>query len=118
MASLSNVGENKTRLWRVAWDDETTPRHAVGMKWNTMKAQSETQSLGVTLITSCPAFDTVQGRQLNMEERIALTTKPKRDSRDRLQHGRLPDEVELTVGMEVIVTFNVSTDLNMANEAR
>ena len=79
----------------------------------------KTQSLGVTLIPSCLAFDTVQGRQLNMKERIALATKPKRDSRDRWhEYGRLPDEVALAVGMEVMVTFNVSADLNMANGAR
>ena len=95
-----------------------TPRHAVRMKWNSMTAQSKTRGLGLTLLT-CPAFDTVEGRPLNLEEKVALATKPKRGSRNkRHEHGGLPDEVELALGMEVMVTFNVSTNLDMANGAR
>ena len=95
-----------------------TPRHAVRMKWNSMKAHTKTRGIGLTLIT-CPAFDTVQGRQLNVNEKYALATKPKKGSRDRRhEHGGLPDEVELAIGMEVMVTFNVATDLDLANGAR
>ena len=95
-----------------------TPRHAVRMKWNSMTAQSKTWGLGLTLLM-CAAFDTVEGRPLNLEEKVALATKPKRGSRNkRHEHGGLPDEVELALGMEVMVTFNVSTNLDMANGAR
>ena len=45
-----------------------------------------------------------------------LATKPKTGSRNkRHQRGGLPDEVELAPGL---VTFNISTDLGMANRAR
>ena len=59
-----------------------TLRHAVRMKWNSMTARSKTRGLGLTLII-CPAFDTVQGRKLNMEEKVVLATKPKRGSRNK-----------------------------------
>ena len=60
-----------------------------------------------------------QGLTLNMEEKFALATKPKRGSRNkRHEHGRLPNEVELALGMKVMVTFNVSTNLDMTNGAR
>ena len=45
--------------------------------------------------------------------------EPKKGSRDRRhEHGGLPDEVELAIGMEVMVTFNVAMDLDLANGAR
>ena len=95
-----------------------TPRHAVRMKWNSMTAQSKTRGLRLTLLL-CPAFDSVGGRPLNLEEKVALATKPKRGSRNkRHEHGGLPDEVELALGMEVMVTFNVSTNLDLVNGAR
>ena len=88
------------------------------MKWNSIKAQSKTRTLGLTPI-ACPAFDTVHERQLNMDEKYLLATKPSRSSRDRQhEHGGLPDEVELVVGIEVMVTFNIATDLDLANGAR
>lgn len=53
-----------------------------------------------------------------MDEKYALATTPKIGSRDqRHEHGGLPNEVELAVGMEVMVTFNVATDLDLANGA-
>jgi len=60
----------------------------------------------------------VQGRQLTLEEKFAVAAKPK-TGRGKNHHDRagLADEVEVAVGMEVMVTFNVSTDLDVANGA-
>ena len=52
------------------------PRHAVRMKWNSMSAKARTQLHGISLI-NCRAFDTIQGRQLTLEERFAVAAKPK-----------------------------------------
>ena len=53
-----------------------------------------------------------------MQERYALAAPPKRGSKDRQhEHGGLPDSVELTTGVEVMVISNVSTDLVMTNGA-
>ncbi|KIN92635.1 hypothetical protein M404DRAFT_115437, partial [Pisolithus tinctorius Marx 270] len=81
-----------------------TPRHAVRIKWNMMAVKSRTQSQGVTLFT-CPAVDTVDGRQLTLEEQFAVAAKPKGSrGRSRQERGGLPDEVHLAIGMEVMVT--------------
>ena len=56
---------------------------------------------------------------MNLEEKVALATKPKRHSRNKWhKQGGLSDKVELAQGMEVMVTFNISTNLDMANRAR
>ena len=57
-----------------------TPRHAVGMKRNSMKAHSKTWALRLTLIT-CSAFDSIQGLRLNINKKYALATKPNKRSR-------------------------------------
>ena len=60
-----------------------------------MTALSKTRGLGLTLII-CPAFDIVQGRQLSLEEKVALATKLKRGSRNkRREHGELPTKWNL-----------------------
>ncbi|KIO05032.1 hypothetical protein M404DRAFT_100727, partial [Pisolithus tinctorius Marx 270] len=50
---------------------------------------------------------------------FAVAAKPK-GSRGRLrqERGGLADEVHVAIGMEVMVTFDVSTGLDMANGAR
>ena len=80
-----------------------TLRHAVQMKLNSMTALSKTRGLGLTPII-CPALVIVQGRQLNLEEKVALGTKLKRGSRNkRYKHQWwITDEVELALGMEVM----------------
>jgi len=109
-----------TDFTTLPWKDAVlvTPRHAVRMKWNSWIAKVRTQSDGMTLI-NCPAFDTIQGRRLTLEEKFAVATKAKTGrGRNRREHGGLADEVDIAVGMEVMVTFNVSTDLDVANGAR
>ncbi len=34
------------------------------------------------------------------------------------EHGNLPDEVTVSVGMSVMITFNVETNMEMANGSR
>ena len=53
-----------------------------------MTALSNTCGLRLTQIT-CPAFDTVQGRQLKLDEKFALEIKPKRGDRNK-QHEHDP----------------------------
>lgn len=53
-----------------------------------------------------------------MQEKYTLATLPKRGSKDRRhEYGGLPDEVE-PIAMGMVVTFNVSTDLDIGNGAR
>ena len=56
---------------RTPWSEAVfvTPQHAVRMKWNSMTV----------------------GRQLNLEEKVALATKPKKGSRNKQhEHHGLP----------------------------
>jgi len=102
------------------WSDAllVTPRHAVHMKWNLMCTKARTQAHGQTLI-NCPAMDTIQGRKLTLEERFAVAAKPKTGrGKNWQEHAGLADEVDIAIGMEVMVTFNVSMDLDVANGAR
>lgn len=60
--------------------------------------------------------DTIQGHQLTLEEKFAIAAKPKIDQgKNWHERAGLADEVEIAIGMEVMVTFNVSTDLDVAN---
>jgi len=95
------------------------PRHAVRMKWNSMCAKARSLAQGLSLI-NCPTFDTIiQGRLLTLEEKFAVAAKPKTGrGRNRRERAGLADEVDIAIGMEVMVTFNVSTDLDVANGAR
>lgn len=63
--------------------------------------------------------DTIQGRQLTLEEKFAIAAKPKiGQGKNWHERAGLADEVEIAIGMEVMVTFNVSTDLDVANGAQ
>ena len=88
------------------------------MKWNSRSVKTRAHALGLSLIL-CPAFDTIHGRQLTLEERFSVAAKPKTGRRkNRRERVGLADEVEIAIGMEVMVTFNVSTDLDVANGVR
>lgn len=56
---------------------------------------------------------------MTLKERfLVAATKPARGGKSRKEKGGLPDNVEVFVGMKVMVTFNVHTDLDVANGAR
>jgi len=101
------------------WQDAilVTPRHTVRMKWNSMSAKTRTQTLQISLI-KCPAFDTIQGLQLSLEEKFAVATKPCTGrGRNRRERAGLANEVIIAIGMEILITFNISTDVDVANGA-
>jgi len=117
---LAHEGCPSTDFGSLPWSEALliTPRHAVRMKWNSMTVKARCIARGVTLI-KCPAFDTIQGRKLTLEEKFAVAAKPKSGrGRNRRECAGLADKVEIAIGMEVMVTFNVSTDLDVANGAR
>ncbi|KAG8678010.1 hypothetical protein FRC08_018128 [Ceratobasidium sp. 394] len=66
----------------------------------------------------CPANDTIHKKPLSMlEQYVVAFLNSKRDANSK-DNNRLPDEIPLAVGMEVIVTLNVDTELNVANGTR
>ncbi|KAJ3559079.1 hypothetical protein NM688_g560 [Phlebia brevispora] len=103
------------------WDSATlvTPRHAVRKLWNHVALRKYCKEHGEQLLI-VDAEDSVryrgERRQPTAAERYAvalrLKTKGTRPNRD------LPRTLEFAKGMEVMVTENLQTDLDITNGAR
>ncbi|KIL55963.1 hypothetical protein M378DRAFT_56669, partial [Amanita muscaria Koide BX008] len=92
-----------------------TPRHAVRKLWNEaatrQKCSDESERLYV-----CTAEDTIAGRELTWPERYAVAGRGKNERRRK--NKDLPWKIELAMGMRILVTDNVETDLDVTNGAR
>ncbi|OSC97674.1 hypothetical protein PYCCODRAFT_1330794, partial [Trametes coccinea BRFM310] len=99
------------------WSDAVlvTPRHAVREAWNAAAVRWWCTKMKRQLFI-CPAEDTVNRRPLTLKERYALACRNKTQQRRRGKD--LPEEVEIAEGMQVMVTTNIETDLDIANGAR
>ncbi len=102
------------------WDDAflVTPRHAVRKLWNDAANRKHCAESGHQLFI-CPAEDSIKKKPLTMRERFCVAGRHiSEDGTKKRQRDGLPDVVELAVGMKVMVTFNVQTDLDITNGAR
>ncbi|OBZ68217.1 ATP-dependent DNA helicase PIF6 [Grifola frondosa] len=82
-----------------------TPRHVVREQWNAAALRRHCSETGA------------QNRPLTVQERFAMAKK-RATHRSRKDCGGLPNMVELAIGMKVMVTMNVKTDLDVANGSR
>ncbi|KAI6097170.1 hypothetical protein F5141DRAFT_1220170 [Pisolithus sp. B1] len=81
-------------------------------------ACSRCNEKGIQLFT-CPCIDTIGTCELMKEEQILVATKWKgRQSGNPNMRAGLSKEIKLAIGMEVMVTFNISMDIDIANGAR
>ncbi|KAJ3008597.1 hypothetical protein NUW54_g3090 [Trametes sanguinea] len=89
---IGREGSDNVDFQSPPWSEAllVTPRHAVREAWNSAAARRW--------------------------ERLALMMRNQDDSWRRQKD--LPDEVELAIGMQVMVTTNIETDLDVANGAR
>lgn len=87
-----------------------TPRHAVRMDWNRACGVKHCQMTENVLYVSL-ANDSIDGRPLTNRERRAVLSKREGDL-------PLPDAVELAIGMKVMVTYNIATEIDITNGAR
>ncbi|PSS32204.1 hypothetical protein PHLCEN_2v2028 [Hermanssonia centrifuga] len=97
-----------------------TPRHAVRARWNQQAARKFAGDRQ-QVVFICSAEDTVkQGKDrsqaLSLAERYAVACRAAGGRGN--QRKELPREVELFVGMKVLVTNNLETDLDLTNGAR
>ena len=101
------------------WNDAVlvTPRHAVRRQWNSEMALKHCRSNAQQLFI-CAPYDTVGDRPVTLSEKFAIVSKRTGRGSKNDEQGGLPDEVMLGIGMKVMVTFNVETDLDVANGAR
>lgn len=98
------------------WVDASliTPRHAVRIRWNQAAARKQCTD-STTRLFICPSLDTIKGSALTLEERYALASLPKNS---RKRDKGLPEFIHLAIGMKVMVTNNLQTDLDVTNGAR
>ncbi|KAJ3770705.1 hypothetical protein FB446DRAFT_627269, partial [Lentinula raphanica] len=113
LKETDNLAELQSDLWKGA--ALVTPQHGVRSLWN-REAVRRSCSERRTPLYVINAEDSIGGRPLTMPERIEVA---KRGAGERTrQRQNLPHQIELGVGMKVMVTSNVKTDLDVANGAR
>ncbi|KAG1719368.1 uncharacterized protein EDB91DRAFT_1065704 [Suillus paluster] len=95
------------------WNDAVlvTPWNSVRNRWNTLSVMKHCKFSG-SLLYIASAEDTSKGLPLLMQQRLATTKL----SLDETQH--LPIQIQLAIGMKVMVTENIATGANLANGSR
>jgi hypothetical protein len=100
------------------WNDAVlvTPRHGVRRQWNEAAVAAECSRRRIQLfhVTAC---DTIGGKQLSLNDRFAIASTKDRGGK-RKERGGLQDVVDLAIGLKVMVTFNVNTNLDIAAHDR
>lgn len=111
--SVSSAVDFSTEPWAGA--ALITPRHAVRTQWNEAASKKQCSETGNRLFI-CPALDTIKGAPLTLKEQYALAGRHKNARRRR--NKDLPESIYLAIGMKVMVTNNLQTDLDITNGAR
>ncbi|THH18968.1 hypothetical protein EW146_g2114 [Bondarzewia mesenterica] len=107
------------------WKDAAlvTSRHTVRKEWNDHATKQHCLSKGVCRYI-CNAEDRMKAndnRQLTLVERFALakhTSSKNGNATNSERRTKLSDTIELAIGMKVMVTSNLATDLDVTNGAR
>ncbi|KIJ66821.1 hypothetical protein HYDPIDRAFT_64369, partial [Hydnomerulius pinastri MD-312] len=117
--TVTNSNCPKTDFSTEPWSDAAlvTPRHAVRRLWNEAALQKRGQQ-AERVVFQCVAEVTIKGGPLSLPERYAAALRG-RDSRgDRKRRNQdPPDVIEIAIGMKVMVTQNIETDLDITNGA-
>ena len=100
------------------WKDArlVTSRHAVHIQWNSAAIRKHCAQSNRRLFVFS-AEDTVGGRPVTNDEKISILSKAK-GSHSHMERGGLMKDMELAIGAPVMVTLNISTDLDVANGVR
>ncbi|CAK5266163.1 unnamed protein product [Mycena citricolor] len=101
------------------WQDATlvTPRHGVRVPWNTQAVHKMCRHQARQLYI-CAASDTYRGAPLSVADRYALALHLSKGHAGNNMEKDLPHSIELAIGMSVMVTNNIETDLDLTNGAR
>jgi hypothetical protein len=116
---ITNPNSPQTNYNEEPWKSAVliTPRHAVRRLWNTAAAKKTCVNNGKPLLLST-AIDLVDGKPLSLAERFGVLTKAGEKKDGGEERAGLMKTVELTIGMPVMVTLNVHTELDIANGSR
>jgi hypothetical protein len=115
---VTNVHSPHTDYTKPPWKDARliTPRHSVRSQWNSAAIRKHCAESHQRLYI-CPAEDTINGRSVNNEEKIAIMTQTK-GSKAESERGGLSKTIDLAIEASVMVTLNILTDLDVANGVR
>lgn len=115
---LMNAACPPTDFTKPPWNEAVliTPRHSVRQKWNSEMLKKHCHDKGLSLFI-CPSKDTTNGRTLSEAEKSAVHNRKGKGS-SRGDVNGLPGFIEIAVGMKVMVTANVDTDIDIANGSR
>ena len=94
-----------------------TPRHAVRTEWNKSAVEKHCRQSKQQLFI-CKAEDTIRDRQLTIAERYAVVLRGQGQKKQQRRQNELLETIQLAIGMKVMVTQNVETDLDITNGAR
>ena len=115
---LMKEGGPQTNFTSETWKDASlvTPRHAIQRLWNETALLKHGKKAR-HMILECEADETIKGQPLTLREKVAAFARQKNlDSRQQKQD--LPLTVQMAIGMKVMVTQNLITDLDITNGAR
>ena len=94
-----------------------TSRHSVRTQWNKAAIRQHCQRTGQVMYIS-NARDTRNGKELTLMEKFSLVDRSLNPRKKKSNRNDLPERIELAIGMKVMVTQNVQTDLDITNGAR
>ncbi|OCH87120.1 hypothetical protein OBBRIDRAFT_709540, partial [Obba rivulosa] len=118
---ITDASAEPTNFTTAPWKDAplVTPRHSVRRQWNKSAVRKHCREIGNQLFIA-PAEDTIKGQPLTLLEHYGLACRGAQVPGRRKSQARadLPDKIEMAVGMKVMVTTNVKTDLDITNGAR
>ncbi|KAI6102760.1 hypothetical protein EDD16DRAFT_1494490, partial [Pisolithus croceorrhizus] len=116
---LTNLETPPVDFSQAPWSEAclVMPCHVVQQQWNDV-ALSKHAWCSAHVVFKCFSFDTVQGALLTLQECYTFALHgTSAQQQGRRCRGNLPDTVELCVGMKVMVTQNMETDLDITNGA-
>ena len=121
MLIITNENCHPTDFQSPPWNTAhlVTPHHAVRRLWNKEFLPKFSSSMGEKIIT-CKAEDTIKGEPLTLREQYALAAR----GTGGREHGKqqagqdLPEMIDIAIGMKVMVTQNIETDLDITNGAQ
>jgi hypothetical protein len=87
----------------------------VRTQWNQAALQKACSESGQRLLVCC-AEDRIANRPLFLRERYALAQRSVGDGRRKRKD--LPETIEFAIGMKVMATSNITTNLDITNGAR
>jgi hypothetical protein len=94
-----------------------TPRHSVRAQWNDAAVRKWCEEKGEQLFI-CHGEDTINKRSLTQVERYAVAMRGQDKNGKRKANRGLPTSIQIAKGMQIMVTTNIETDLDIANGAR